>query len=64
MPFFLLIAAVLIAVLAFEIFMFIDVIKNPKLNATEKLLWAAGMLLIHPFVAIAYYLVVRNRRSS
>jgi sterol desaturase/sphingolipid hydroxylase (fatty acid hydroxylase superfamily) len=49
-----------LAVLAFEIAMFIDAIKNPKLSQTSKLVWLVAMLLVHPFVAIAYYFIARR----
>jgi hypothetical protein len=49
-----------IGILAFEIWMFIDVLRNPRLSAGRKLLWAIGMLLLHPFVAIAYYFTARK----
>jgi hypothetical protein len=47
--------ALAIAVLVFEVVMFIDVIRNPAISDERKLLWAIGMFLFHPFVAIAYY---------
>lgn len=48
---------VLLVVLAFEIAMFISMIRNKRLSQNEKALWIVGALLIHPFVAIAYYFV-------
>lgn len=53
-------AIIAIAVLVFEVFMFIDAIKNPRLSDTEKILWCAGMILIHPIIAIVYYFVARS----
>lgn len=53
-----------IAIVLFEIKMFIDVIKNPNLSDIERIVWLAGMLLIHPFVAIAYYFISRNNRNT
>jgi hypothetical protein len=47
--------------LAFEIWMIVDCIKNPKLSDSEKALWVIGMLLIHPFVALIYFLIGRDR---
>jgi hypothetical protein len=47
---------VILLVLAFEIWMFIDMLKNPHLTDQNRLLWAIGMLFVHPFVAILYYL--------
>lgn len=44
-----------ITLAVFEILMLIHAITNDKLENTNKVLWVIGMLLIHPFVAIAYY---------
>lgn len=44
-----------VIVFAFEVWMFVDAIKNPKISDTKKLVWCIGMLLIHPFVAVIYY---------
>ncbi|HSX05961.1 MAG TPA: hypothetical protein VLF69_05805 [Candidatus Saccharimonadales bacterium] len=52
-----LIALVLLLVLAFEIWMFVEAVKNPRLTDTERLLWCLGMLVIHPVVAIVYYFI-------
>ncbi len=49
-----------IAVVVFEIIMFVDAIRNPRLTDTEKILWCLGMFLIHPIVAIVYYFVARS----
>jgi hypothetical protein len=53
-----------IGILAFEVWMFVDAIMNDRLDDTQKLLWCVGMVLIHPFVAIAYYVVVYTKRSK
>ena len=60
----LLIAVVVIGVLTFEVFMFLDVLKNKKLTETEKLIWVVGMFLLHPIIAIVYYFVAHTRLSS
>ena len=52
------------AIVAFEIWMLVDVIKNPSLGNGEKALWVIGMFLVHPFVAIAYYLYSRYAQTS
>jgi hypothetical protein len=44
-----------LAVLTFEVWMFVNVIVNKNIDTTRKILWIIGMLLIHPFVAIGYY---------
>jgi len=54
---FLFIGLALVLIFAFEIFMFVDAVRNPRLSDTQRLLWCAGMLLVHPFVAIAYYVL-------
>ncbi len=46
---------VLAAVLVFEITMFISVIRNTHIPDNTRILWIIGMLLFHPFIAIAYY---------
>ena len=59
----LLILLVLI-VLIFEVWMFVDAIQNPELTQTDRLLWCLGMVFIHPIVAIAYYFVVFSKRNN
>jgi hypothetical protein len=54
-PFRSLLILLLIAVLIFEIYMFFHVIRNKFIATNRKLLWLIGMLLLHPFIAIAYY---------
>ena len=45
---------------AFEFWMFVDVITNKKVPSQHKVLWVIGMLLLHPFVAIAYFYLSRS----
>jgi hypothetical protein len=52
-----LIALFVLAVLVFEIVMFVNVIQNPRVSRNAKIFWIVGMLLLHPFVAIAYYFI-------
>jgi hypothetical protein len=54
----------ILLILAFEVWMFVDVIRNPKLESTDKLLWCIGMLIFHPIVAIVYYFVVYAKRGQ
>ena len=49
-----------LAVLAFEIWMFVDLIQNTRLTTESKVLWAVGMFLFHPFIAIIYFFVARS----
>lgn len=49
------------AVLAFEVWMFVDAVQNRRLTSEERILWCLGMLFIHPFVAIAYYFIGRHK---
>ncbi len=59
-PLWLLIVFFVLSILAFEIWMFVDAIRNPHMELTEKTLWLVGMFLIHPFVAIVYYFYSRS----
>lgn len=51
----LLVIIILLLILAFEVWMFVSAITNKNIPETSRILWAVGMVLIHPFVAIAYY---------
>ncbi|HVX47778.1 MAG TPA: hypothetical protein VHA05_00250 [Candidatus Saccharimonadales bacterium] len=51
----LLIAMVIVLVFIFEVWMFISAITNKNISDTARVLWAVGMVLIHPIVAIVYY---------
>ena len=57
----LVVGAAAIAILAFEVWMLIDVIRNTAISAERKVLWVIGMFLLHPFVAIVYYFTDRTR---
>ncbi|HXH26661.1 MAG TPA: hypothetical protein VNG90_02095 [Candidatus Acidoferrum sp.] len=57
------IMAIALGIIFFELFMFLDVIRNKKLTDTEKLLWGIGMLLFHPIIAIAYFIVVYSKKK-
>jgi hypothetical protein len=46
---------VLLTVFIFELAMFISAVRNKFITNNAKAFWILGMLLIHPFVAIAYY---------
>jgi hypothetical protein len=46
---------VILIILAFELWMFISALQNRSISNEIRLLWLIGMLLLHPFVAIAYY---------
>jgi hypothetical protein len=47
-------------VFAFEIWMIADAAINREITDKAKAWWIIGMLIIHPFVAIAYFF---NRSS-
>ncbi len=51
----LLFIAITLGILLFEIWMFIDLLKNTSIPQERKILWGIFMLLIHPVAAIAYY---------
>ena len=40
---------------AFEVWMIVDAAINKKLSDKAEIWWIIGMLIIHPFVAIAYF---------
>jgi len=50
-----LIFLIVVIILVFEVWMFISAITNKKITNTAKVLWAIGMLLFAPFVAIVYF---------
>lgn len=50
---------ILIIILAFEIWMLVDVIRNKHVPTEHKVWWIIGMCLIHPIVAIVYLFVSR-----
>ncbi len=47
---------------AFEVWMIVDVALNKKISDRAKVWWIIGMVLIHPFVAIAYYFTDHRKR--
>ena len=51
----LLVGVLIFVILAFEIYMFVHLIRNDSIDSNTKILWALGMLILHPFVAIIYY---------
>lgn len=53
---------VTLLLLAFEIWMIIDATLNHKIGDQSKAFWIIGMLLIHPFVGIAYYFTDHKKR--
>jgi hypothetical protein len=55
---FLLLFACMIGLLVFEVKMILHAIRNESLSSEQKTLWFIGMLLIHPFVACAYYVYI------
>lgn len=59
LPFFIVVA---LLILAFEIWMIIDVALNKRISDKAKAWWIICMLLIHPFVAIAYFLTDHRKR--
>ena len=46
---------VLALIFVFEVWMLVNAITNKAISGTSKALWVLGMLILHPFVAIAYY---------
>jgi hypothetical protein len=50
----------MLLILAFEVWMLVDVLEFRKVPTNSRVAWVVGMFLIHPFVAMAY-LLVRSR---
>ncbi len=59
---FLFVGLAILLILGFEIAMFVDAVRNPRLTDAQRLLWCAGMLFVHPFVAVAYYVLEYQNR--
>ena len=53
-----------LGLLYFEVWMFVHAFRNHSLTDNERILWCIGMLLIHPFVAVAYYILVYSKGSN
>jgi heme/copper-type cytochrome/quinol oxidase subunit 4 len=51
-----LIFLIALVLLIFEVYMFVHVIRNKYITPNVRTIWIIGMLIIHPFVAIAYAL--------
>ena len=51
----------LVVILAFEVWMFIDAWNNRGITFKAKFWWLFGMLLLHPIIAIIYYLTDRKK---
>jgi hypothetical protein len=54
------IIVVALLILAFEVWMIVDVATNKKLSDKAKAWWIIGMFIIHPFVAIVYFFTSRR----
>ncbi len=52
---------ILLAIIGFEVWMFVHAIQNDQISSNTRLLWIIGMLLVHPIVAIVYYCTDRNK---
>lgn len=58
-----LLVIILLAILVFEVAMFISAIQNKHITSNARIFWIIGMLLIHPFIAIAYYFTDYKRQG-
>jgi hypothetical protein len=56
------IIVVAISISAFEIWMIVDAVINKEIPDKTKAWWIIGMLIIHPFVAIAYFFTDHRKR--
>ena len=63
-PEFIILAILLFLILVFEVWMFVSVIFNPKITRNRRLLWIIGMIILHPFVAIIYFITDYQKLSS
>jgi hypothetical protein len=61
LPTFLIIA---ILFFVFEIWMIVDAAINKEITDKAKAWWIIGMLIIHPFVAIAYFFTDHRKRQA
>ncbi|MCL5113500.1 MAG: hypothetical protein M1554_03430 [Patescibacteria group bacterium] len=55
---------VILVILAFEVWMFVDVAINEKISNKAKAWWIIGMFLIHPIVAIFYFFTDHRKRMT
>lgn len=60
----LILVALIIAFIWFEVWMIIDAYKNKKLSDTAKALWIIGILLFHPVIAIVYYFTTSTKKPK
>jgi hypothetical protein len=56
------IIVIAISIFAFEIWMIVDAAINKEITDKAKTWWITGMLIIHPFVAIAYFFTDHRKR--
>jgi type III secretory pathway component EscS len=61
---FLLFVACIVGILVFEIKMIVHAIQNETLGSGQKTAWIIGMLLVHPFIACAYYVFIYSRPNT
>jgi len=54
------VVALLIA--AFEVWMIVNAALNKKISDKAKTWWIIGMVIVHPFVAIAYFFTDHRKR--
>jgi hypothetical protein len=57
-----LVVVVALLILVFEVWMIVDAAINKKISDKAKVWWIIGMLIIHPFVAIAYFFTGHRKR--
>lgn len=46
----------------FEVWMIVDAALNKKITDRAKTWWIIGMVILHPFVAIAYFFTDHKKR--
>lgn len=55
---------ILLVIAIFEVWMIVDAALNKNISDKAKMWWIIGMVLIHPFVAIAYFFTDHRKRIS
>lgn len=51
----------LVMLAVFEVWMLINMLRNPKLRGSVKILWVLGILVFQPFGAVAYFFTARKQ---
>ena len=55
---------IIFAILAFELWMFIDALRNPHLDTMVRAVWLVGIVLVPLIAAVAYFFLGRPGAST